>query len=198
MNVLGLAAAVALYQTPPAQPVLVQFAKSMVGRNVTVCIDGNFVENTFAGKLGFREATRSWVSICANVRAPIVSGQFYTVHPKHTSKLKGRMKLAGNIVAKYFRLAQTPDQCAGLQIAVWEAIEDGGATPDFSTGRFRVRANQEALQYAAMYYAAVQQEGDAVFLGALEGDGAEDIGDGGQDGQGDGDQGGGGQSQLSE
>lgn len=154
----------------PPQPVQVQFAKSLVGRQVTVCIDGRQTKQTFAGKLGFRDQKRSWQSLCADVRSPMVNGQLFRVLPASSAKFGGRVALAGNIVAKYFYQAKTADQCAGLQLAIWEAVEDGGEKADFGTGRFMAMASDVTMDFAEMYYDAISQTGDAAFL---QGDGGQ-------------------------
>lgn len=113
------------------QPFAIQFELAVSGRTVTVCIDGRSVETTFAGKLGFRDANHEWQSVCADVRSPVSGGQIYRVQNFSSTLYGGNVARAGNIVAKYFYAAQTPDQCAGLQIAVWKALEDGTDEPDF-------------------------------------------------------------------
>lgn len=163
----------------PALPV--QFSGQVRGQSVTVCIDGRFVETTFAGKLSFSDPNRRWMSVCADVRAPIAGGQRYVVGPVNSRLVGGGVTLAGNIVAKWFESAQTAEQCAGLQLAVWEAIEDGGLSADFSSGHFMANASPAALAYARKYYQASAESGEAVFLQAQNGTGS----------------GGGGQSQIS-
>jgi len=146
------------------QPFQVQFARSEVGRDVVVCIDGQKVERTFAGKLTFRDQNHTWQSVCADVRSPIRHGEIFTVRAFRASKVGGNIALAGNIVAKFFKSAQTPDQCAGLQIAVWKAIEDGTEQADFGSGRFQVRATQSVLAYAQQYYQGIGEPGEAIYI----------------------------------
>ena len=76
----------------------------------------------------------------------------------------GNIALAGNIVSHFFAVARTADQCAGLQIAVWEALEDGGVQPEFLSGHFQVHAGDAAIAYAANFYQAAGQDGDALYL----------------------------------
>lgn len=175
----AIAVGVQTLGSAPALPV--QFSGQVRGQTVTVCLDGRFVETTFAGKLSFRDANRRWISVCADVRAPISGGQRYVVGPVNSRLVGGGVTLAGNIVAKWFNAAQSAEQCAGLQLAVWEAIEDGGLAADFSSGRFQAKASPVALAYARKYYQAAGEDGEAVFLQA----------------QGGGAGGGGGQSQIS-
>lgn len=169
------------------RPFQIQFAHSAVGQNVVVCIDGETVEQTFAGKMTFRDERHSWQSVCADVRSPVAQGQVFTVTAFNSKKVGGNVEKAGNIVAKYFKSAQTPDQCAGLQIAVWKALEDGEEQPDFSSGRLQVRASQSVLNYAYQYYQAISTPGQAAYIATGGGPSAAAGAAGG----------GGGQSQLS-
>lgn len=147
----------------------VQFTQSLTGRTVRVMLDGRTVKTTSAGKLFFRDARGAGVSVCADVRAPIARGMTFGVVPYRSSTVGGGIAKAGNIVAKWFRSAQSADACAGLQLAVWEAIEDGGARPDFAGGWFRAEAGPVAIAHALQYYAAIEEPGDALFLQAGQG-----------------------------
>jgi hypothetical protein len=173
------------------QPTLVRFQETTVGRMVKICLDGETVETTFAGKMHFQDQDTSWDSVCADVRSPVSAGQFFYVVPQKSAKFGGNVAKAGNIVAKYFKAAQTPDQCAGLQIAVWKTLEDGADYPSFLSGRFQVRAGAAAMFFAAQYYQGADDDGNALYLQTLGGGQ-----DGGQSGGGQGGQGGGGQGQL--
>lgn len=136
--------------------VVIKFAKVLTGKTIRVLVDGR-VEKTFAGKMGFQDVNHSWQSVCADIHSPVSEGQFYRVRPVNSEIAGGNYAKAGRIVAKYFHEATTPEQCAGLQIAVWEAIEVGGDKPVFNTGKFQVQADSETMYYATMYYSAAQQ-----------------------------------------
>jgi hypothetical protein len=170
---IALAMAFGAFSAP--EPFAVQFAQSVQGKRVTVCIDGRKVETTFVGKLGFRDKSHSWLSLCANIRGPVRQGQFFLVRPVSSLKAGGNVSLAGNIVAKCFALAQTPEQCAGLQLAVWEAIEDGGMKPNFGAGRFMARADAATLAFAEDYYRAVEMKGEALYLDDLKDQGQSQL-----------------------
>ncbi len=142
----------------------VQFAASTLGHNVTVCIDGRKVESAFAGRLSFRDGSHQWFSYCADVRSPVVKGQFFNVRILSTDKLETNIRRAGNIVSKYFYQARTADDCAAIQLAVWEAIEDGGPHADFRNGAFQVRANASVIALAEQVYEAGAEDGKAVLL----------------------------------
>lgn len=150
------------------QPFQVQFMRSQVGREVVVCIDGQKVERTFAGKMSFRDESHSWQSVCADVRSPVSEGQVYAVRAVGTQKYGGNVAKAGNIVARFFAGAQTPDQCAGLQLAVWKALEDGTPQADFTSGRLRAQAGSAVIAYAQQYYQAIDTPGNATFLQAQQ------------------------------
>jgi hypothetical protein len=187
--------------TLPAPQVLpLQFGKAVTGMTVKISLDGSKIETTFAGKLGFRDATHSWQSVCADVRSPVSPGQFFNVNMLDSQKVGGNVAKAGNIVARWFGSAVTPVQCAALQIAVWKALEDGSDSPDFLSGRFQVQASPAVITYAEEYYSAINEPGTALYLqvqsGAGQGEAGQGDAQGLSSGQAAGGQGGGGQSQL--
>lgn len=156
-------------------PVLVQYAQAGAGRSVTVILDGRRTKSTYAGVLGFREATNSWTSVCADVRAPVAKGQRFNVRPIAARELGGGIAKAGAIVAKYLSQVRTADECAGLQLAVWEAIEDGGEQANFAAGRFAARAPQAALNFAQQMYLNAKDPGNSLYLQAGDGGGQSQI-----------------------
>lgn len=164
MNQIALAFAVLANAAAPSPPIQVQYATFTGGRTVVLCIDGRRVERVTAGKMGFVDPNGSWTSVCGDVRSPVIKGQYFTVRARRTSMVGGNVAKAGNIVAKFFKQAQSLDQCAGLQLAVWEAMEDGGSRPDFLGGRFQAQGSAEVLGFAAQYYRAVTEPGNALFL----------------------------------
>jgi hypothetical protein len=155
-------------------PFPVQFTRGGIGRDVIVLIDGARVERTFAGKLSFRDDNHSWSSYCADIRSPMVGGQIFAVRAVNTDMLAPNYAMAGHIVARFFNEATTDAQCAGLQLAVWKAIEDGPEGTDFASGHLQVRAEAAVLRYAAYYYQAAGGSGSATLLqaqGAGQGEG---------------------------
>lgn len=195
MNCLFFAMAVVSTQVAGqvAEPVsvTVQYAQTTIGRTVSISLDGKPARSEFAGKLGFRDRDSSWTSVCADIRSPVEPGSFFAVQVQSSTKTGGNIALAGNIVGRYFKEAQTPDECAGLQLAVWEAIEDGGAKPDFGAGKFRVKATDAVLHFAQEYYGALDEPSDVIFLQVRGGQGGPGSGPGGGQRNG-----GGGQGQL--
>lgn len=148
----------------PSAPFLAQFVGNGPGQKVKICLDGRKAHTTFAGKLVFRDSKGTWSSVCSNVRAPIARGRASQMRTWRTSVVGGNRQLAGNIVAASFARAVTPDQCAGLQLAVWEALEDGGRTPDFLSGRFQALASPAVLAFAQDAYGSSATESDATFV----------------------------------
>jgi hypothetical protein len=168
MRTIALALGILLSACTFADKFTVQFAEGAQGKTVAISVDGQ-VRQTFAGKLGLRSENASWLSVCANVRKHISGGQYFGIELLDSTEAGANLKKAGNIVAKYFHEAQTPEQCAALQLAVWEALEDGGAAPDFYTGKFAVRADPITMAYAEKYYTAVAVAGKAKYLRATDG-----------------------------
>lgn len=164
MSQLAAAIALGLQLIAPPQPVPVQFVTQTAGRNVTICLDGRDVRATFAGTLGFRDRRTTWLSVCAGVRQPVRTGQSFWVLPTRTSRVGGNVRLAGNIAAKYLGAAKSNDECAALQLAIWEAIEDGGRHADFANGHFAARASDAVLSLAEEVYEAVETPGEALWL----------------------------------
>ncbi len=164
MMTTALLAAAMIGQTTKPEPFKIQYGKAVAGRNVQLSINGGRVHTGFAGKLAFRDQNRSWSSYCAQVSSPIVSGQYFMVILLSSKKKGGNIAKAGNIVAKFFSKAQTADQCAGLQLAIWEAIEDGGTKPNFLGGKFQAQGSREVMAFAEEFYGAVSEDGDAIYL----------------------------------
>ena len=133
------------------RPFDAQFVRSAVGENVSICLDGQNVHSTFAGKLGFRDNSGTWLSVCADVRSPIMQGQISTMHPANSAKVGGRVAAAGDIVAHFFRQAQSPDECAALQLAVWKVLEDGPGESDFGSGHFQAMASSPVISLAQQF-----------------------------------------------
>jgi hypothetical protein len=132
----------------------VTFGDETEGKFVNVTINGR-PETTFAGKLAFEDDTHSWESVCADVSSPIFPGESFGGKFQSSIRRGGNYAKAGKIVAKYFNEAKTPEQCAGLQLAVWSAIENGSKKADFSSGRFTAEADPVTMAYATKYYSAI-------------------------------------------
>lgn len=134
----------------------IQFMGGTTGKLVSVRVDGQ-IEQTFAGKLQFQDENgRQWLSYCAGIRSPIGDGQSYGVRTIPTSKAQGNVPLAGRIVSLNSKNAVTDSQCAGLQIAVWEALEYGTHAMGQNSS-LRVFTDPVTLNYAHQFYLAAIQ-----------------------------------------
>jgi len=141
----------------------IRYASAYLGKVVTVRTDSG-ITRTFAGKMVFQNETTSWCSVCANIHRHISEGSTAQWRLHSTKEVGGNIRRAGNIVARYFNEAKSAEQCAGLQLAVWEALEDGGDTPDFLNGHFAASADAMTMAFAAKYYEAVNTAAEAVFF----------------------------------
>ena len=152
MTHIYIAFAVVTGLSYPSQPVQFQFLGHASGSVVRICLDRKKVKQTFAGKLALRTQGRTVTSVCGDVRTPLRTKQVFWARIQPTTRFGHRERLAGSIVATHFHLAKSDQQCAGLQLAVWEALEDGGTSPDFRSGRFQAEAADDVMLYAAQYY----------------------------------------------
>lgn len=166
---VGIALALGAQVAATWRPFTVQFVGHVRGENVQIRLDGRTVKRTFAGKLAIRDRRTTVYSVCGNVRGPVGNGQFFNVKPMKSSS-DSRLALAGSIVTNCFEVARTDAQCAGLQLAVWEAMEDGGRSADFQGGRFQANGSKEALAWAEAFYDE-QKAGEALFLWTGDGGG---------------------------
>ena len=154
------------------QPFDAQFNGSTVGETVTISIDGQRPHSTFAGKLAFHDNSGTWISVCADVRSPVVSGHISRMQPANTMKMGGSITSAGHIIAHCFQRAQSPDECSALQLAIWKTLEDGPDNNDFQQGHFRAAASSSVISLAISMMATAKLEKDkssALFLGAASG-----------------------------
>ena len=151
-------------ESEPLQPFKIQFVRSITGMNVEVLLDGQHLKTSSAGRLYIRSATNSAGSYCGDIRSPMRSGQYFSVVQRNSKDVGGNIAKAGNIVAAGFHKARTNAECAALQLAIWEAVEDGGKLPDFSSGHFAARAPSNVLALAAEFYEAVSTPGKAILL----------------------------------
>jgi hypothetical protein len=154
------------------QPFDAQFTGSTVGESVSISIDGQRPHTTFAGKLSFRDNSGTWISVCADVRSPVVQGHISQMKPADTMKVGGRFASAGHIIAHCFQRAQSPDECAALQLAIWKTLEDGAENTDFQVGHFRAAASNAIISLAVAMMATAKLDKDtssAVVLAAATG-----------------------------
>jgi hypothetical protein len=168
---LGLAAGSLL-----TQPFPIKFSRELAGRVVIVSIDGGRAHEGFAGKLIMQSRNGVKIaSVCAAPASPVVAGQVFPVRRLSSRWVGGRIAGAGNIVAKYFTRAQSANECAALQLAVWEAVKDGGNQADFYSGAFQARSSDDIIALASQFYDAFGESGEAIFLQTGDGGGQDQL-----------------------
>jgi len=124
----------------------------------TVKIDLNGNQNNVdAGKLDFQFSNgTNLVTVCADLNRILNGGALqYNVSSTDPNGNTG-IDEAGKIVAKYFTGAVTADEQAGLQLAVWSAIYNGGNSFNANGSHLKISdANNATLAYAEQYYSAI-------------------------------------------
>lgn len=144
----------------------------------TVDISGtHYNGSVFAGKLNFSNPGNTlglgelFQTVCVDLDHTL-NGNSFPVDLIDSNVQGGGIKLAGNIVKAFFAAAgSSNNNCAALQLAVWEAVYDGaddiannGAAPDWSHGEFKTSASATIKAQAATYFAAITTPGGAYYL----------------------------------
>ena len=113
-------------------------------------------ETVGMGALTFSTGSGSIVSYCADATSLLNSNSNpYTVGPVNMTNGTG-LALAAKILNSGFSSATAMDQQAGLQLAIWDALYDNGATFNAGAGNMKVVSgvNAASLGFAASYYSA--------------------------------------------
>ncbi|MCZ7579523.1 MAG: PEP-CTERM sorting domain-containing protein [Fimbriimonadaceae bacterium] len=121
--------------------------------------------NFFAGKLKFTDSSYGYGSIktfCVDLVNTIPGNPWDTLPPQFSTTLASPLKEAGNMVAAYFGAADTNAKAQSMQAAIWEALYDGGAVADFSSGNFQA-SNVADLAFANLVYSARGTDNDAIY-----------------------------------
>lgn len=121
--------------------------------SASISVNGSSFYGVMAGRLNFTDGTNNFDTYCANALT-FLNGGFNTYTPSSVD-LSGasNLSLAGRILANSFDTATTADEQAGLQLALWSAIYDGGASFDANGTNFKVSGvNANALNFASSYY----------------------------------------------
>ncbi len=108
------------------------------------------------GALTFSTGSGTIVTYCADLTSALNSNSNpYTVGNVDMTQNTG-IALAAKILATNFSAATTADQQAGLQLAIWDAIYDNGASFTGSTGAFQLVSgiNSATQNYASQYFTA--------------------------------------------
>ncbi len=130
----------------------------------SISVNGSSFNTVMAGQLNFTDGTNSIDTYCADA-ASLLSGSGFFSYVPSTVDLSGasNLSLAGRIAANSFATATTADQQAGLQLAIWSAIYDGGPNFDANGANFKVTGvNANALNFANTYFTLNTDPGDQV------------------------------------
>lgn len=137
------------------------------GQNVNITYLGNN-RGVFAGRLAMFNlvTSTSLFTYCGDLDNTISNGQSWNCTPILAAAHSANMGLAGSILATNIAAAVSDDQKAGLQLAIWEAVYDGGVnggTADFGTGDFKTSANATILGHANTFYASSILGANAIY-----------------------------------
>ncbi len=141
----------------------------------TVTHDGHS-ENVYVGFLNFKDAANNkYVSVCADIDSPLGNNAvtYSTLTTNHVAD--SRIQAAGHIVGVFFQTglnadtsysSSAADMQAGLQLAVWSTLYNGGSTFNASGPHFQVTgASTKALGYANSFYqAGIGTQGFATYF----------------------------------
>ncbi len=108
------------------------------------------------GALTFSTGSGSIVTYCADALSPLNGNSNpYTVGAVNMTNGTG-LALAAKIMATGFGSAMSADQQQGLQLAIWDALYDNGASFNAGSGNMKVTSgvNAAALGFASTYYSA--------------------------------------------
>lgn len=134
---------------------------------VRVRLNGHSLGTVGAGKLKFSDYSTStpYETVCADIDASL-DGHSHSYSVSTTNPLGSTaLDAAGRIVGTYFASATTADQQAGLQVAVWDALYNGGGSLNLN-GHLKVtHMTSGATYWAGVYYAAVNgTQGAALYF----------------------------------
>lgn len=121
----------------------------------TINVNGT-TETVGMGALTFSTGSGSIVSYCADATSFLNSNSNpYTVGPVNMTNGTG-LALAARIMSSSFTSATSADQQQGLQLAVWDALYDNGASFNGTAGNLKVVSGvgASALSFASSYYSA--------------------------------------------
>ena len=119
----------------------------------------------FAGSLNFKDsAAGNLKTYCVDLIHGFGPGNTFNATTLDSATQSARLKEAGNIIAAGAGSVKTNDQAAGLQLAVWNVLYNGGDKLDLSHGAFRATASASALGYAEQFFALRNKAGHSVYF----------------------------------
>jgi hypothetical protein len=131
-------------------------------------------EDVYIGKLLFQDGSNKIATVCADLGS-ILDGNSHAYSVSNTDPtLNTNLSLAGDIVAADFNKATDAQSGAALQLAVWSALYNGGATFNANGPDFKVTGiSNSVLTQAAVYYADFDVHGAAQYFNTPSGFGGQ-------------------------
>ncbi len=129
----------------------------------SVSVNGGAFSTLYAGSLKFTDGTETLYTYCADPLATLNSS--FNTYSAGLVDLSGSgsMSLAGKILATNYFNASSADEQAGLQLAIWSALLDGGPAFDANGANFKVNnVNANALNFASNYFSSAVDPGDVL------------------------------------
>lgn len=121
----------------------------------SIKINGGSATTVSLGKLSFTSGSTILKTFCADATSTLDSSSHsYTETVLNLSATTGLAK-AGRILATSYGSTSSVDQQAGMQLAVWSALYDGGASFNANGTNFKVTGvSSAALSFASSFYTA--------------------------------------------
>lgn len=160
---LAVFAAASLVGTASAQNLQYTGLARPDALTASVSINGGSFTNLYAGSLKFTDGSETIFTYCADPVAVLNSG--FNSYSAGLVDLGGSssMSLAGKILASNYLNANSADEQAGLQLAIWSALLDGGPAFNANGANFKVNnVNANALNFASNYFASAVDPGDVL------------------------------------
>lgn len=120
---------------------------------VQISLNGGSFKNTNAGILKMTNGAQTIETYCANVFSPM-NTSYHSYVPETVDFDSGtNLAMAGKIVANSYFEADTAQEQAALQLAIWSALHNGGSSFNANGSVFKVSGvSSEVLSLASLYF----------------------------------------------
>ena len=119
----------------------------------TITINGGSPRNVGIGKLTFSNGSGTIKTFCGDATSSLDGGVHTYTESVVDQTAASAISLAARILAHGYASTTDADHQAGMQMAIWSALYDGGATFDANGTNFKVTGvNATALGFASSYY----------------------------------------------
>ena len=121
----------------------------------SIKINGGASSNVSIGKLTFLNGSTVVKTFCADATSPLDSASHSYTESVLTLSANTNLAKAGRILAQGYASTTDADHQAGMQLAIWSALYDGGSTFNANGTNFKVSGvSANALSLASSYYTA--------------------------------------------